>query len=101
MQIKKLMQWGTIFGGSSPAYMGAERGRSIMGSFLRFLLSTFSFKKVSNFCKKKLSKDNHRCSWGYWLFFWVSRDDIVHLRIPFETAYEYHEILGLLETGKD
>ena len=24
--------------------------------------------------------DNHRCSWGYWLFFWVSRDDNVHLR---------------------
>ena len=31
-----------LYGSCSPAYMGAERGRSIMGSFLRFLLSTFS-----------------------------------------------------------
>ena len=75
---------------SSPAYMGAERGRSIIGSFLRFLLSTFFlFEKVltNKTFLSTFGLKTHRCSWCYWLLFRVSCNDNVHLEIPFEMVY--------------
>ena len=44
LKLRELIWELDIWKGSWPAYMGAERGRSIIGSFLRFLLSTFSFE---------------------------------------------------------
>ena len=78
LKLRELIWELDIWKGSWPAYMGAERGRSIIGSFLRFLLSTFSFE---GFLIKiqKIPSETHRRSWCHWLLLWVSGYDDIHL----------------------